>query len=196
MRVDVVVVGAGLAGLTAASDLRAAGASAVVLEAGSRPGGRARTIQLEGGQWAESGGEWIDTAHVHVLELLQRYGLRTVGDGAPWWEREEGWIDDASGLRPPADAWLRDAEIHADFARFDHLVTVLAGGIADPADPVAHPDAAMIDARSGADLFDELDLGEFARFMLTRAIEFEYTCEPVEISALFLAQQRAVELSE
>ncbi len=196
MRTDVAIVGAGMAGMTAALDLRDAGLDAVVIEAGSRPGGRARTVDLGDGQWAESGGEWIDTAHVNIHALLKRYDLRTVGDAAPWWEREAGWIDDHEGLRPPADAWLADAEIHADFARFDHLVTVLAAGIADPADPASHADAQIIDARSGADLFDELDLGEFARFMLTRAIEFEYAVEPSQISALFLAQQRAVELRE
>jgi monoamine oxidase len=193
---DAVIVGAGMAGLSCALALRDAGAQVRVLEAGGRPGGRVRTVTFPGGQWVESGAEWIDTAHTNVHDLLARYGLEVIGDAAPWWEREAGWVDDERGLLPAEDAWLRDTQIRAEFASYDHAVSLLAAGIADPSRPQDHPDALAIDARSGADLFDELDLGPFARFHITRAIEFEYTCQPDEISALFLAQQRAVELAE
>jgi monoamine oxidase len=196
MRADVVVVGAGMAGLTCALDLKEAGADVVVLEAGRRPGGRVRTVTFDDGRWVESGGEWIDTAHQHVHRLLDRFGLGTVGDAEPWWEREAGWVDDAHGLRPAADVWTSDPEVRAGFASFDLALSVVAGSMPDPSRPDLHPDAGSIDARSAADLFDELDLTEFARFFLTRSIEFEYTCQPAEISVLFLAQQRAVELSE
>ena len=197
MRADVVVVGAGMAGLTCALDLKEAGADVVVLEAGRRPGGRVRTVTFDDGRWAESGGEWIDTAHLHVHRMLERFGLDTVGDAEPWWEREAGWVDDdAHGLRPASAAWLGDPEVRASFASFDLALTVIAGGMPDPSRPDLHPDATSIDARSAADLFDELSITDFARFFLTRSIEFEYTCQPSDISALFLAQQRAVELSE
>ena len=195
MKTEVVVVGGGMAGLTCALDLREAGADVVVIEAGDRPGGRVRTVTFEDGRWVETGGEWIDTAHTHVHDLLERYGLEAVGDAPPWWDREAGRIEDETGLRP-AGEWLDREGVRVDLERFDELVTLFAKGIADPAWPDLHPDAARIDARSGADLFDEQELGERARFVLTRAIEFEYTCQPSEISALFLAQQRAVELAE
>jgi monoamine oxidase len=193
---DVVVAGAGMAGLTCALDLADAGADVVVLEAGGRPGGRVRTVTFPDGTWVETGGEWIDTAHSHVHALLGRFGLEVVGDAPPWWDREAGWVDDERGLRPASEAWLGDADVRADLGNYDLLLTVYAGGIADPARPEEHPDAAAIDARSARDLFEELGLGGFARFILTRAIEFEYTCAPHEISALFLAQQRAVEIAE
>src|SRR5439155_13744965 len=76
MRTDVVVAGAGMAGLACALDLRDAGLDVVVLEAGHRPGGRVRTVTFDDGRWVETGGEWIDTAHANVHELLGRYGLR------------------------------------------------------------------------------------------------------------------------
>jgi monoamine oxidase len=195
--VDAVIVGAGMAGLTCALDLRDAGANVVVLEAGDRPGGRVRTVTFDDGRWVETGGEWIDTAHLNVQALLKRFSLRPVGDAPPWWEREAGWIDDDSnGLRPSREVWLEDGHVRADFATFDHLVTMLARGIPDSARPYEHPDAAAVDARSGADLFDDLGIKGFARFFLTAAIRFEYACEPDQISALMLAQQRAIELSE
>src|SRR5450631_893983 len=55
---DVAVVGAGLAGLTAARRVRAAGRSAIVLEARHRVGGRNFDHQLGGGKVAELGGQW------------------------------------------------------------------------------------------------------------------------------------------
>jgi monoamine oxidase len=195
MRADVVGVGAGMAGLSCALELRDGGLDVVVLEAGHRPGGRVRTITFPDGRWVETGGEWIDTAHANVHDLLGRYGLRAIGDAPPWWDREAGMIHDGDALLPSRD-WLGADGVRADLERFDDELTTFAQGIADLSRPEDHPDAKAIDARSALDLFDELDLGERARFLQTRAIEFEYTCEPAEVSALFLAQQRAVELEE
>jgi len=192
---DVVIVGAGMAGLACALDLREAGADVTLVEAASRPGGRVRTVFFADGRWVEAGGEWIDTSHDHVHSLLARYDLRAIGDGAPWWSREAGWIEDDQGLRPAVDAWAADEHVVAELARFDELVDAVAAGIADPADPAAHPDAAAVDALSVADLFDRAALGPRARFLLDREMAFEYTCRPDEASVLFIAQQRAVMMS-
>jgi monoamine oxidase len=56
---DVVVVGAGFAGLAAALDLHDHGLSVVVLEARDRVGGRVLSVELENGEVAELGAEWI-----------------------------------------------------------------------------------------------------------------------------------------
>jgi len=59
--IDVIVIGAGLAGLGAAATLRAGGLSSVVLEASARVGGRAWTTQPEalGGAWFDHGAAWL-----------------------------------------------------------------------------------------------------------------------------------------
>src|SRR4029079_14977782 len=57
--VDAVVVGAGLAGLTAARALRAAGRSVVVLEARDRVGGRTLNHDIGDGKVVEVGGQWV-----------------------------------------------------------------------------------------------------------------------------------------
>ncbi|WP_395727537.1 flavin monoamine oxidase family protein [Nakamurella sp.] len=74
--VDVIVVGAGLAGLTAARDLTAAGVGVVTLEARSRVGGRAWTdpTALHGNGF-EMGGMFVDPAHTAIVTELDRYGL-------------------------------------------------------------------------------------------------------------------------
>ena len=76
----VVVVGAGLAGLHAASFIREAGRRVVVLEARGAPGGRVQTIRapFEAGQHAEAGPIRIAASHTTVLQLVQAHGLELV----------------------------------------------------------------------------------------------------------------------
>jgi monoamine oxidase len=75
----VVVIGAGLAGLTAALDLVDARWDVVVLEARDRVGGRVHTLYapFSSGQHAEAGGESIDDDHGQIQALLKRFGLST-----------------------------------------------------------------------------------------------------------------------
>jgi monoamine oxidase len=75
----VVVVGAGLAGLTCAYRLSQAGVMACVHEASDRLGGRCWSIQgaFAPGLVAEHGGELIDTAHVETRQLCHELGLTT-----------------------------------------------------------------------------------------------------------------------
>src|ERR687898_2136447 len=74
-RVDVVVVGAGLAGLTAARDLLTAGRSVLVLEARNRVGGRLLNHTLEGGAVVELGGQWVGPTQERVLALAEELGV-------------------------------------------------------------------------------------------------------------------------
>jgi monoamine oxidase len=74
----IVVVGAGLAGLTAAYRLEQAGYTAAVHEASDRVGGRCWTLRgaFADGQIAERGGELIDQGHAAIRQLAQELGLR------------------------------------------------------------------------------------------------------------------------
>jgi len=65
----VVVVGAGMAGLTAALRLSRQSHDVTVLEAQNRVGGRVRSVTLSNGEIGELGGEWIRSDQRSVVSL-------------------------------------------------------------------------------------------------------------------------------
>ncbi|QYM77092.1 NAD(P)/FAD-dependent oxidoreductase [Leucobacter luti] len=86
---DVIVVGAGLSGLTAAWELSKAGHSCTVLESRNRVGGRTWSQRLPNGEVTERGGEYIFPTEFPIRQLSAevgvpimshnvRYGRRTV----------------------------------------------------------------------------------------------------------------------
>ena len=77
---DVIVIGAGLAGLGAATALRARGLRCVVLEAANRIGGRAWTAYPEslGGVWFDMGAVWLHDAARNPLVPLARAAGETL----------------------------------------------------------------------------------------------------------------------
>ncbi len=77
METDVVVVGAGLAGLAAARAVRAAGREVVVLEARDRVGGRTLNHVLSDGTVVEVGGQWVGPTQTRLLEVAEELGVET-----------------------------------------------------------------------------------------------------------------------
>ncbi|KWU44737.1 amine oxidase [Rhodotorula sp. JG-1b] len=71
---DVIVIGAGYTGLSAARDLTLAGRSVLLLDARDRIGGRTWTSQIDGEKF-EMGGTWIHWSMGYVWREIQRYGL-------------------------------------------------------------------------------------------------------------------------
>ena len=144
---DVLVLGAGLAGLAAARDLARAGADVLVLEARDRPGGRVERVVLEDGRSVQMGGELIGDFHTAYLGLAAELGLEpepsyVAEPGLMSWDLAEGT---GQGDYPP---FFTPADV-ADAERFEARVAQLAATV-DPADPWSHPDAARLDALSFA----------------------------------------------
>lgn len=79
---NILVLGAGLAGLGAAWELRNAGHKVTVLEARDRPGGRVSTIRepFADGLYAEEGAAGYSSSYTHALKFIDEFGLERI----PW----------------------------------------------------------------------------------------------------------------
>ncbi|MGA9159596.1 MAG: FAD-dependent oxidoreductase, partial [Actinomycetota bacterium] len=107
---DVVVIGAGFAGLAAALELLDAGLSVVVLEARERVGGRVLSLELENGEIAELGAEWIMPDDEVLQATIDRLGLPAAEAGVDYLRREPR----GRGAVPmdELDAFLESADAH------------------------------------------------------------------------------------
>ena len=193
----VLVVGAGLAGLSAAEALLNAGADVTVIEAGHRPGGRTRTVRdrFRHGQVADSGAEWVDSIHWRYRELMARYGVVDEGDPAPWTTIRR-WMFWDGRLVTGRDLDRLEAGLFAAVERYEEATDAPAATLIDPSRPDRHPDATFLDSRSLADVIAESDLGPAGRLLATRNAQGEFAAEPRQVSCLFVAQQRAHEREE
>lgn len=190
----VVVVGAGLAGLSAAESLARGGADVVVLEATERVGGRVRTVAL-GDHVVETGAEWVDSTHWRMHELMSRYGVDCEGEGMVW-STIRRWLF-WNGVRYAGER-IRDIDSKAidELDRYDEFVDATGDAMPDASRPSTHPDAARLDSLSLADAMKEIDLGAVARLFARRDSQGEFAAEPHDVSLLFVAQQRAQERVE
>ena len=94
-RADVIVLGAGMAGLSAAHALVDTDLDVLVLEARDRLGGRTVTDKQFAGFPIELGAEYVHGARVKTWEWIERLGLRT----AHWQKTEDSWVRLADGTR-------------------------------------------------------------------------------------------------
>ncbi|MFF3323121.1 flavin monoamine oxidase family protein [Streptomyces sp. NPDC002889] len=109
---DTIVVGAGLAGLIAARELRAKGRRVLVLEARDRIGGRTWTDTFNDYQ-IERGGAWVDPKQPHIWREISRYNLKIVADAGP----ERVLMPTTSGFAEydPVTAYTRQGELFTPF---------------------------------------------------------------------------------
>ena len=81
------MIGAGLAGLSAADALAAAGLSVTVLEANERVGGRVWSQRLANGAVVEMGAEFVTEGYTRLPALVERLGLRLAPMGMSFTRR-------------------------------------------------------------------------------------------------------------
>ncbi|TLM73700.1 NAD(P)/FAD-dependent oxidoreductase [Pseudarthrobacter sp. NamB4] len=141
---DVVVVGAGPSGLTAARELKKAGLTVAVLEARDRVGGRTWTGTVDGAM-LEIGGQWVSPDQAVLLELLDELGLQTY----PRYRQGESVYLGADGIpvRYTGDTFPVEP---ATAVEMDRLVSLLDGLAAEigATEPWAHPKARELDTIS------------------------------------------------
>lgn len=183
-RSRVVIVGAGLAGLTAAYELAKAGVHATILEGSPRVGGRCLTDRgsFAEGQIAERGGELIDTAHESIRRLAAELDLP---------------LDDLAATEPPGseprfffdDAPYPMADVERDFAAVRPRLAADAAVLGDetPTYRTITPAQRLLDRMSAAQWIDSrVPGGMRSRFgqLLVNAYVEELGGDPEEISAV------------
>lgn len=141
---DVVIVGAGPSGLTAARELKKAGLSVAVLEARDRVGGRTWTDTVDGAM-LEIGGQWVSPDQTVLLELLDELGLKTY----PRYREGDSMYIGADGVpvRYASDSFPVDQETEAEMDKLVGLLDGLAAEIG-ATEPWAHPKARELDTIS------------------------------------------------
>ncbi|KAJ5732636.1 hypothetical protein N7493_004117 [Penicillium malachiteum] len=125
---DVIVIGAGYAGLSAARDLTNMKHRVLMLEGRDRIGGRTFSLDIEGFTY-EMGGTWVSHYQPHILAELRRYGLdkRLVAT------RQHGYQYDYYTLTTKGQ--------NLDEIRIEPILTII---FSDQQKQITHEEAALI----------------------------------------------------
>ncbi|MCW8193678.1 flavin monoamine oxidase family protein [Proteobacteria bacterium 005FR1] len=180
---DVVVVGAGMAGLTAARELRRAGREVLVLEARDRVGGRTLSKTLDNGVVIDLGGQWVAPTQTRVMRLVDEFKVDifktyTAGDSMLLFEGE---VIRRSGSFP-----FKDKESLDDIRQCMEKLEVLAASV--PLDaPWTHPDAIRLDNITFAQWIEENTTTDFSRFFFNWYAPAVFSVNSSELSALHAA---------
>ncbi len=179
-RHDVVVVGAGLAGLSATLDLKAGGADVVVLEARDRPGGRVVQTQMSDGRLVQLGGELTGAFQTAYRGLVEELGL-TLEPAFPSIPGEDTYVLAEGRFVGNDFPWMAD-EDRASYAKVEQAFRELVKTV-DPDDPWSHPEADRLDRLSvGAWM---RDAGATPNAVRARElVSLALSCESVERTSL------------
>jgi monoamine oxidase len=177
---DVVVVGAGLAGLAAARALAVEGASVVVLEARSRVGGRVLNEKIGAGQVVEVGGQWIGPTQNRLAAQAAALGVETF----PTYGEGENVLEHAGRLRRYRGTIPRlNPVVLLDVERAQRRLNALARRIPLAA-PWEAPEAARLDGQTMASWLRRNLATRSGRMLLELGVEAVWAAQPEDMSLL------------
>src|SRR4051794_20818006 len=188
-KADVIVIGAGLAGLTAARKVLAGGHSVVVMEAQNRVGGRTLSEDIGDGEIADLGGTFIGPTQDHIAALVKEFGIPTfptynTGDNV--FIRSDGRRETFASNTPVFGTAPSDPEIAADIVAVVGQLDSMASEL-DVKQPWAHPNAALWDSQTLDSWIRQNSTGnkEFLD-LVSAACEPIFGAEAREISLLYV----------
>jgi monoamine oxidase len=178
---QVVIVGAGFAGLTTARELRKRGIDCIVLEARDRVGGRTWTVRKDG-YWLDVGGQWTGPGQDAIRALGDEMGVASF---PTWPQGEHLQYTEGMGLRrwqgPAPDQDMETlGKVMQAIVAFDQLANEVPNDA-----PWDAPRAREWDAMTVQGWIDANIDSPRARDQMTTAIEAVFAAEPLDVSLLF-----------
>jgi monoamine oxidase len=178
---EVVVVGGGFAGLSAARQLARRGVEVVVMEARHRVGGRSFTDVTEAGFVIDRGGQWIGPTQDHLAALAAELGVATF----PTYTAGQG-IELRDGQRMPYVGLIPTSDRHGAAEGIACMLDLDLAALDVPLhNPWNAPNAAGLDACTLASWFDANLESESARAVIEVAIKAIFGAGSGELSLLF-----------
>jgi monoamine oxidase len=179
---DLVVVGAGFAGLAAARVAAAAGATVVVVEARDRVGGRVLNEEIGEGRVVEVGGQWIGPGQDRLAALARELGVETF----PTWSKGENVIEYGGRLRRYRGTIPRlNPVVLLDVERAQRRLNRLARRVPLEA-PWQAPNADALDGQTVASWMRRNLATKGGLTLLELGIEAVWAAQPEELSLLDL----------
>lgn len=181
-----IVVGAGLAGLSAARVLAESGGTVTVLEARDRVGGRLENGQTADGQWIELGGQWIGPTQDRMYALVAELGLATVplyneGKTVVQLGGKRSLMGATKGSIPKLNPFAL-ADLGLGLAKFARLARTV-----NLEQPWLTPDAKHLDSKTFASWIRSNLRTAGGRAYFQIACEAVFAAEPSDISLLHAA---------
>jgi monoamine oxidase len=179
---DVVVVGAGLAGLVAARDLLAAGRSVLVLEARDRVGGRIVNQDIGDGKVVEMGGQWAGPGQDKLYELAASLNVPTF----PTYDTGKKVLH-FNGKRGTYDGTIPRINplVLVDIGQAQARLEALAKKVPTDA-PWSAPDAERLDSQTFETWARRNTFTGGARALLALGVEAVFAAEPGDVSMLHM----------
>lgn len=181
-KADVIVVGAGLSGLSAAHDLTKAGRSVIVLEARDRVGGRTWTKKTPGNAWVDMGAQWVGPTQNCITDLLKEYNIKTF----PTYQVGNSIVD-YNGKIEKFDSTkqipMLNKQEQAELAELNAKIDKLAETV--PTDnPASTPNAEKLDSMTMQTWIDQNAKSPHVKFFLRTVILGTLASEPRDVSLL------------